>query len=350
MSTSKLGEFLRKKGHVVKAASAPEHFLDTGFPNLNEAISGDPSRGLPTGRMVELIGKPSHGKTMLATQLMISAQQQGGFAAFFDHEGSYDSDLSVRQGLSLDDDKWMYYPPITEDGEVRSFEDSIVTAQELAADLRESGLLKPRAPIIFVFDSLATMTPMSKLKKGADKQTMADNLALARATSSALPAFTARMTQHGILSLFINQVRDNLDMYSSEIKTPGGNAPEFYASVRILVKASNIMDKEDKTLIAGKHMTAKLIKNKINRPGLIAEYDFLFRPDGSGEFDFVGSYLDYLYDLGALDCEVSGTWITFQGEKFQGKDKLKEKYRQRPNVMEELKALHEKWRKESLGV
>lgn len=297
---STIEHFLKKAGIESDEQSAPTCWLDTGLPNLNEVVSGDFEKGLPSGRVIELSGGSSSGKTMLSTQVMKSAQNQGGFAAFFDHEHSYDGRLSLKQGMSLDPSKFLYRDGI-------SFEGSIVDAQKIAVTIRENKLIEANAPIVFVFDSLAAMVPLSKLSKDVDAYTMNDTTALARATSAVLPAFATKCKEYNVCAIFINQLRDTMDMYGPKEKTAGGKAIDYYTSVRI--KLSGKLIKEKTTLIRNE-VTATIIKNKVSAPFKEAKFDFVFNEDGSGDFDVLRSYANYLADIGCI--ERSGSRVKWE--------------------------------------
>ncbi|OAB55684.1 hypothetical protein AY600_02070 [Phormidium willei BDU 130791] len=305
-----------------------KHWLDTGFPPLNYAISGDYFGGMPSGRMVEMFGPPSSGKTAIATQVMISAQRAGGIAAFMDHERSFDVGLAKSMGLSTEPGQWIFKTPET-------FEQSIGIAGRVAAHVRDKGLIPEDAPIAFVFDSLAMMVPKSKFDKEASDYNMNDNTALARATSAAFPALMGLCEKHNMLALFLNQARTKIGvMYGDPTTTPGGNAPEFCASVRIKLGRSQLVDKTKEKI--GQRIGAECVKNKVNRPFLKAAWDFKFNEDGTGSFDVEGSLLDHLTDKGILT--QSGPRVTWTDGKSYFKSELTKKIKEEGRL-EELKAL-----------
>jgi recombination protein RecA len=182
-----------------------KYWLDTGFAPLNKAISGRYKSGLPVGRIVEMFGGSSCGKTAIATKAMAAAQQMGGIAAFMDHENSFDVGQAETVGLDPNG-AWVYKTPET-------FEESVDDAVKLARAVRSKQLIAPEAPIIVAFDSLASMVPQSKLydskgnEKGAGDLSMHDNLALAKCTSSAFPALAQMASKFNMLLLFLNQTR-----------------------------------------------------------------------------------------------------------------------------------------------
>ena len=194
-------------------------------------------------------------------------------------------------------------------------------ALNTAVKIREGEMIPADAPIVCVFDSLAAMVPASKMQKELDELTMADSLALAKATSSVLPAVKIRAEECGMLVLILNQVRENPGvMYGDSTRTPGGKAPAFYADVRIKLRATAIKDKATKRPI-GQTITAECVKTKLTAPFQKCEWDFLFMPDGSGQFDVVGGLIEEACAIGTLT--KSGAWISYKGKKYH-KPQLKD--------------------------
>lgn len=270
-------------------------FLSTGYPPLNYALSSNWNGGLAVGRINEIAGKPSSGKTAIATAAMSDAQKQGGLAFFLDHERSFSLALGQRIGLDPTPGRFIYKQP-------RTFEESLGVVIKASTIIREKKLIDPEAPICAVFDSLASMVPQSALldaKTGKEKdfseRNMNDNTALARATSAHFPAFQLHCAELNICAIFLNQVRTNIGGYGSPDTTPGGKAPEFYASQRIMLSAAKIPKGAGATLeIIGSQIKATVIKNKVSRPFATATWRFEFEPDGSGKFNFYHSMLDFL--------------------------------------------------------
>lgn len=268
-------------------------WLNTGHPLLNDALSGSYHGGLPLGRIVEMFGPPSCGKTAIATSAMICAQKLGGVAMFFDHENSFDVGLAESMGLDPNG-RWVFKSPNT-------FEESVHTAAKAARHIRSNKLIEPDAPIIVVFDSLASMVPASKMEKDMTEHNMNDKLALPAATSAAFPVLAKMAENDQWTPLFLNQIRDNVTGYGEKHKTPGGNAPEFYASVRIALKRTKKTKGSGSTkVINGQTIDAEVVKNKVHRPFERCKWDFVFTEDGEGKFDPVGSVVDHLIDIGAL--------------------------------------------------
>lgn len=284
----------------------PKHWLSTGFVPLDHAISGKyVGGGLPGGRIIEIFGPPSAGKTAISTNVMINAQRAGGIAMFFDHERSFDSRLAERMGLDLTPGRWIFRTP-------KTFEESIANAMNFATKARQLKLISKEAPIVIVFDSLAAMVPQSKMEKEVTALNMNDNTALARATAAVFPALAQRAEEDNITIIFLNQMRTKIGvMFGDPTTTPGGNAPEFYASVRIKLGRSQLTQGTgDAKVRIGQRIGAECVKNKVSRPFRKVEWDFLFSEDGTGYFDVVGSTIDYLVGKGILKSDRGRvTWI-----------------------------------------
>lgn len=294
-------------GETAASSFEVSHFLDTGFAPLNKVISGDYTHGLPCGRIVEMFGPPSCGKTAIATKAMISAQQHGGFAMFFDHERSFDVNLAAHMGLDIASGTFAHIKPDT-------LEESFTRAIHTARKIREEELIEADAPIIAVFDSLAAMLPKSKSEKELTELTMADSLALAKATSSVMPSVNQYAEKYNMLCLILNQTRENPgQMYGDPTRTPGGKAPGFYASVRIKLNAKPLVASGADKERLGQRITAEIIKTKLTKPFQKTEWDFLFE-ETFGKFDVIGSMIDHLVAVGAL--EQKGARISFEGKSY----------------------------------
>lgn len=185
------------------------NWLDTGDPEFNYCISGKYDGGVPYGRIVEMYGPPSSGKTAEATDLMVRAQQAGGVAMFVDWERSFDINLAKEFGLKTERPFWIYKKPETwEEGNVHA-----IRAVEL---IRESGLIPPEAPILCVFDSVASAVPQSVLydskgkKREINTHNMSDNTALARASSTSLKIIAQVAEKYNATFLYLNQQRTKI--------------------------------------------------------------------------------------------------------------------------------------------
>ena len=280
-------------------------WLDTGYPPLNKAISGDYFGGLPSGRIIEIFSPESCGKTAIANQVMASAQQAGGVALFMDHERSFMKDIAEFNGLDVSRSKFSLQYPDT-------FEESVTKAIRFAKFVRENKVIEPTAPIVIVFDSLASMVPQSKLAKEVDEQGMNDSLALAKACSAVFPTLSLYAEKYEICVILLNQTREKPGVvYGDPTTTPGGKAPKFYASVRIQLGRSMI--KKDGE-IQGQDVSCSVIKNKVSRPFQKCQWQFMFNEDGTGAFDTVGGTLDELCKLKIL--KKDGAYIEWDGKKY----------------------------------
>ena len=309
MGVVKLGNALTKIAKANDSIQSVKVWLDTGFPPLNKAISGKYDGGFPVSRMVEIAGPESSGKTLIATMAMKNAQQAGGIAIFQDHERSFDSVIANKYGLLTGDgDPWIFKTP-------RSFEESVTSVIKTVAEIREQKLIEPTAPIVVVFDSLASMVPKSKLEKNVDEQSMHDKLALASATSAVFPVLAQHASDLNMLVLFLNQVRLKPGIaFGDPRTTPGGEAIKFYPSVRIQLSRAMIKNKETKE-VTGQEITAYVIKNKVSAPFKEATWRYMFEANEAGHFfEMTGSLLDYIKAKGLIEME--GTFFKWNGGKF----------------------------------
>jgi recombination protein RecA len=268
-----------------------KHFLDTGYPPLNKIISGKYDGGIACGRITEMFGPSSSGKTAIAMKLMIEAQRVGGVAMFMDHERSFDLSMAKLNGLNDAFPQWIYKQP-------RTWEESNKIAALAAKTIRESKAISAEAPILVVFDSVAAMIPRSVLEKVIDEYNMNDSTALARATSQTLKLMAQFAEDFNMTLLYLNQIRTKPGVvYGDPTTTPGGQSMEFFATSRIqLARKRIIEDKGDGKELTGQVITVKIVKSKLTRPFQETEMRFMFKPDGSGYFDNTGSLLDYLVD------------------------------------------------------
>lgn len=297
-------------------------FLDTGFPPLNHASASGWDKGLPVGRMIEIAGPPSSGKTAIATKAMAAAQARGGVAGFMDHERSFSTVLAPRLGLDVTPGRFIFKKP-------RTFEESLQMCVVAASHIRSKKLISKDAPICWVFDSLAAMVPQSALyemkngkvigEKSLEDRNMNDNTALARATSNSFPAFAQHCEELGIAAIFLNQIRMKVGVvFGDPRKTTGGNAPEFYFSQRLWLSAEQI---KLGTEIIGQVVTGKFMKNKIARPFQTAKWRFMYQQDGTGRFDAERSLVDFLEQEGALTAGTKKGTFVWEGKQI-GKEAI----------------------------
>lgn len=279
-------------------------WLDTGLPELNAAASGMYEGGFPIGRIVEISGEASSGKTAISTRLMTEAQKAGGIAAFHDHERTFSEKIAEKNGLSLRRGKWIYKKPET-------FEDSFEMFAKAVRVIRGSKLIPDEAPICYVFDSFAAMIPASQSGKDFNKLNMNDTTALARVASQVMKQVAVIAEDTNTLVVILNQMREKPGvMFGNPSDTAGGKALKFYSSIRIALSSSKIKKGDE---IIGNHIKALFTKNKVTRPFARAEYDFLFREDGTGDIDNIGSTLDFMARKGLI--EKSGAYCLWEGKK-----------------------------------
>lgn len=310
MSLESLQKALTKDGIANADKSEVSLWLSSNYPPLDHVMSGryvGEQAGFPVGRIVEIFAEPSAGKTALATELMISAQRAGGIAIFMDHERSYDSGLAEKYGLDITFPRFIYQKPET-------FEDSVTWVQKLIVKIRDTKAIPDDAPIVLVFDSLASMVPQSKWDKEAGDQTMNDTTALSRATSSHFPALAQRCEKYNVLCLVLNQLRTKPGVtHGDPAYSPGGDAPKFYSSVRL--KLSKKKEKDDSTGEVKQVITINAIKNKVFKPFETCQYDLIFGLDASLRFDKIGGTIDAAKKCGAL--ETAGAYVVWtDGKKY----------------------------------
>jgi protein RecA len=292
-------------------------FLNTGFPPLNHGSSSKWDGGLPVGRMLEIAGPPSSGKTAIATAAMAAAQKAGGIAGFMDHERSFSVDLAPRLGLDVTPGRFIFKKP-------KTFEESLQICAIAARHIRSKKLIAPDAPICWVFDSLAAMVPQSayyEMKNGKavgvkslEDRNMNDNSALARATSNSFPAFAQLCEEFDICAIFLNQIRMKIGvMFGDPRKTTGGQAPEFYFSQRLWLSASQIKKGDE---VIGQEVTGKFMKNKVARPFRTASWRFMYQEDGTGRFDRERSLIDFLSEEGILKAGSKAGTIEWNGKSY----------------------------------
>ena len=263
--------------------------IPTGSIALNAALGVG---GYPKGRIIEIYGPESSGKTTLAIHAIAEAQKAGGIAAFIDAEHAFDRFYASKLGVDVDN-LWISQP---DNGE---------QALEIAEQLIRSSAID-----IIVIDSVAALTPKAEIEGD-----MGDNKVglQARLMSQALRKLTSAISKTNTTCIFINQLRDKIGvMFGNPETTTGGNALKFYASVRLDIRGSQpIKDGEE---ILGKLTKVKVVKNKIAAPFKQAEFQILY---GEG-INFYGE----LVDLGVKEklIEKAGAWYSYKGEKIgQGK-------------------------------
>ncbi len=282
--------------------------IHTGSLNLDLALGVG---GYPRGRIIEIYGPESSGKTTLAIHAIAEAQKAGGVAAFIDAEHAFDRFYAQKLGVDINN-LWISQP---DNGE---------QALEIADQLIRSSAID-----ILVVDSVAALTP----KKEIDGDMGDSAVGLhARLMSQALRKLTGTIAKTNTTCIFINQLREKIGvMFGSPETTTGGNALKFYASVRLDIRrATPIKDGEQ---ILGNQVRVKVVKNKVAPPFRKAEFEIMF---GEG-ISKVGEILDLSvqYDI----VQKSGSWFSYDGQKLgQGRDAVKQLLKDNPELCEELEA------------
>lgn len=283
--------------------------IPTGSINLDIALGVG---GYPRGRIIEIFGPESSGKTTLAIHAIAEAQKQGGIAAFIDAEHAFDRFYAADLGVNVDN-LWISQP---DNGE---------QALEIADQLIRSSAID-----ILVVDSVAALTP----KKEIEGDMGDSNLGLqARLMSQALRKLTSTISKTNTCCIFINQLREKIGVvYGSPETTTGGNALKFYSSVRLDIrKVTSLKDGED---VKGNRVRVKIIKNKVAPPFRKAEFDIIF---GEG-ISKTGEILDLAVDNDII--KKSGSWYSYNGTKLaQGRDATKTMLKDNPEVLEEITLL-----------
>lgn len=312
----------------------PKHWLDMGYAPLNKMLSGSYTRGLPAGRIIEIYGPSASGKTLLATQAMISAQRAGGIAMFVDWERSFNAKFAQEMGLDTTFPRFIYKRSET-------WEQGNTDAMKAAQAIRSSKAIDKDAPIVIVFDSLAAAVPKSMAEKEIDEYTMNDTTALARVTSTTLKSVNQHVGSMEITAIYLNQIRTKPGIaYGDPTTTPGGVAMEFYATTRVSLGAKKIMgkgeasDKEFKGRLIG--METK--KNKVSRPFQSTELRLVYDDQGRAYFDYELGMVEHLIGTGAL--KKDGNYVLWDGKKLYPAQ-LAEKVRTEKLMPELAKMLHE---------
>ena len=282
--------------------------ISTGCLTLDVALG---IGGIPKGRIIEIYGPESSGKTTVALHCVAEVQKEGGTAAFVDAEHALDPVYASKLGVNLDD---LYI----------SQPDSGEQALEITETLIRSGAID-----IIVIDSVAALTPQAELDGDMGDSHVGMQ---ARLMSQALRKITAASSKSKCTIIFINQLREKIGvMYGNPETTTGGKALKFYASVRIEIrKADTLKDGSD---IVGNHVKAKVVKNKVAPPFKVAEFDIMY---GTG-ISNMGCVLDLAVENGFV--QKSGSWFSYNDEKIgQGRDKAMDFLKAHPEVFEELDA------------
>ena len=309
--TMALGQIEKQfgKGSVMRMGES----LDLGIESIpTGALSLDLALGiggLPRGRIVEIFGPESSGKSTLAMHVVAEAQRNGGICAYVDAEHAMDPTYARAIGVNVDD--LLISQPDT--GE---------QALEIADMLIRSGAID-----VIVIDSVAALTPRAEIEGEMGDSHVGLQ---ARLMSQALRKLTGTLSKSNTIAVFINQLREKIGViYGSPETTPGGRALKFYSSVRLDIRRTeSIKDGAD---IIGSRTRGKVVKNKCASPFRQAEFDIMYGTGISRE----GSLLDVGVDLGLI--KKSGAWFTYEGEQLgQGRENVKTFLRENPQLMAEI--------------
>lgn len=289
-------------------AQSVTKFINTGYPPLNQAISGKYDGGLPFGRMVEVYGDSSTGKTALATKWMIEAQRMGGTAIFIDWEKSFDVDMAQEMGLNVERPYWIYKRS-------KTWEDGNIVASKACQAIRASKLISEDAPILVIFDSIAAALPQSTTGKEIDELTMNDTSALARVTSTTLKSQAGFAADFDATFIYLNQVREKIGvMFGDKTSTPGGKAMGFYATVRMSLTRQKMMEQRDgEKEFVGQKITINCVKSKLTAPYKKCSLDLTFDENGMARFDEEAGMIEHLKNIGAIAS--SGARVTWTDGK-----------------------------------
>ena len=297
------------KGAIMKLGDeevAAVDVIPTGSLMLDLALGVG---GYPRGRIIEIYGPESSGKTTLALHAIAEAQKKNGIAAFIDAEHAFDRFYAEKLGIDVDN--LLISQP--DNGE-----------QALAI---ADQLIRSSAVDIVVIDSVAALTPKAEIEG-----TMGENKVglQARLMSQALRKLTSEISKTNTTCIFINQLREKIGvMFGNPETTTGGNALKFYASVRLDIRRSTSVKKGDE--IIGNHVRVKIVKNKVAPPFRRAEFEIMF---GEG-ISKAGEIIDLATNLDIV--KKSGSWFSYEGNKLaQGRDAVKALLKDNPDLMAEL--------------
>ena len=293
---------MNEKGHV------EQEVISTGSIGLDVALG---IGGLPKGRVVEIYGPESSGKTTLAIHVIAEAQKKGGMCAFIDAEHAFDSVYAQKLGVDIDN-LLISQPDYGEQ------------ALEIADRLILSGALD-----VVVIDSVAALVPKSELEGEMGDSKMGLQ---ARLMSQALRKLTATISKTNSCCIFINQLREKIGvMFGNPETTTGGNALKFYSSVRLDIRRQAQLKDGDE--IIGNHIKVKVVKNKVAPPFRTAEFDIIY---GEG-ISKVGEIIDMGVELGIV--QKSGSWFSYNNDKLgQGRESVKQLMIDNPEMANEIEA------------
>ncbi|QIK16411.1 recombinase RecA [Blattabacterium sp. DPU] len=288
---------------------------DSHIENLEILSSGSLSldialgiKGFPKGRIIEIFGPESSGKTTLALHAINQSQKLGGFASFIDAEHAFDRIYAKKIGVNIKE-------------LIISQPDNGEQALEIVDNLIRSGIID-----IIVVDSVAALTPKSEIEGEMGDSKIGLQ---ARLMSQALRKLTSSIGKSKSILIFINQLREKIGVYGNPEVTTGGNALKFYSSIRLDIRKGNQIKNGEKIL--GNRTKVKVVKNKLSSPFRIAEFDLMY---GEG-ISKIGEILDIGVDLGIIKKNAS--WFSYRDIKLgQGRDSVKEFLKNKENIINEI--------------
>lgn len=279
--------------------------ISTGSLKIDEATG---IGGVPRGRLTEIIGWESSGKSTLSLQLIANVHRSGGVAAYIDAEHALDPTYATNLGVDLSE-LVLAQPETAEQG------------LQLCEDMMTCGIFD-----LIIIDSTAAMIPRAILEGNIGDAFMGIQ---ARLMSQACPKLVSAASKSGTALVFINQLRSKIGGYGDPTTTPGGNAVKFYSSMRIQTTRSTVEKSDGEA--TGNKVKIKVIKNKLARPFVECETEIIY---GEG-FDLEGEIIDYGVKLGLV--ERSGTWYSYQGNRLgQGKDNARQFLMANPDVAKSI--------------
>ena len=298
------------KGTVMKMGDSPNENVESissGSLGLDIALGVG---GYPKGRVIEIYGPESSGKTTLTLHAIAECQKKGGIAAFIDAEHAFDRFYAEKLGVDIEN-------------LIISQPDHGEQALEIADNLIRSGAID-----MVIIDSVAALTPKSEIEGEMGDSKMGLH---ARLMSQALRKLTASISKTNCAVFFINQLREKIGiMFGNPETTTGGNALKFYASIRLDIRRSTQIKSSD-GVVMGNKTRVKIVKNKVAPPFKLAEFDIMY---GEG-ISKVGEIIDL-----AVEAEIinkSGSWFSYEGTKLgQGRDAVKNLLKDNPDLMDTL--------------